>query len=222
MSSKNHVWIRLPTNQGLKPILYVTIGTSECGVWIRLPTNQGLKLSGIWIVYGTVERSESDFQQIKDWNSGGGVIMPFKRIVWIRLPTNQGLKHGSSWFYGPGDSGLNPTSNKSRIETANRPRISVRNSGLNPTSNKSRIETSGRHIADGGKSRLNPTSNKSRIETDCVPCRQHRGDAVSESDFQQIKDWNLGTSQMLCPSNTPVWIRLPTNQGLKLRLSAME
>jgi len=60
--------------------------------------------------------------------------------------------------------------------------------GLNPTSNKSRIETGltgfGMQLHAVG---LNPTSNKSRIET-AGDVNYLSGSVVSESDFQQIKD----------------------------------
>jgi len=139
----NKVWIRLPTNQGLKPFVRLAElpGTSQ--VWIRLPTNQGLKHYRQQYLTCLFVLSESDFQQIKDWN-----------------------------FIFPS------------------PLHNARNS-------------------------LNPTSNKSRIETVWLCLRifsRHR----SESDFQQIKDWN---SSWYAPCNglNYVWIRLPTNQGLKLR-----
>jgi len=66
-------------------------------VWIRLPTNQGLKLGFISLIAVNCDQSESDFQQIKDWNRC------FERH-------RMGL-----------EGRLNPTSNKSRIETTKKP-----------------------------------------------------------------------------------------------------
>jgi len=162
-------------------------------VWIRLPTNQGLKHEYDRWKFRLDFGSESDFQQIKDWN---GARIDFfiwiieslnptsnkSRIetrkhrqrgwptakVWIRLPTNQGLKHENAVFYFQLHfCSLNPTSNKSRIETlTNSKRFRQVILGLNPTSNKSRIETSIRYAKNWWRCRcLNPTSNKSRIET---------------------------------------------------------
>jgi len=165
-----NVWIRLPTNQGLKLIYLSSFFLYNWIVWIRLPTNQGLKLSGTIIIS--------------------------QMLFWC----------------------LNPTSNKSRIETY-LPCMNANRAGcLNPTSNKSRIETFMDHklvhdskgvwirlptnqglkllglIVGGifGLS-LNPTSNKSRIET-------------------------LLFSRCLI-FQPYVWIRLPTNQGLKPSLN---
>jgi len=135
------VWIRLPTNQGLKQIAGISREVSK-NVWIRLPTNQGLKPLKNTLDSGDITKSESDFQQIKDWNI---------------------CAHRAG--------GLSPTGS------------------LNPTSNKSRIETTGRRIRTAVPKRLNPTSNKSRIET-------------------------AGDVNYLAGS-VVVWIRLPTNQGLK-------
>ena len=110
--------------------------------------------------------SESDFQQIKDWN----------------------LKSAGY--------------------------ISVNKLCLNPTSNKSRIETEMHLDALHGPIRLNPTSNKSRIETE-RQIQDALATSRSESDFQQIKDWNKNCAGCWLRWIS-VWIRLPTNQGLKL------
>jgi len=87
------VWIRLPTNQGLKLVLIIWLIPWWSRVWIRLPTNQGLK---------PVSCPIRDRSQISVWirlptNQG---LKPFSlseteptNNVWIRLPTNQGLKH---------------------------------------------------------------------------------------------------------------------------------
>jgi len=136
--------------------------------------------------------SESDFQQIKDWN----------QLLCLSLKPNV-------------FSCLNPTSNKSRIETKYRD-VWKRNSneGLNPTSNKSRIETS--HSWDLFLKRLRSESDFQQIKDwNTMSLSWLYTMSTSESDFQQIKDWNrdLGFQGEV---EGVVWIRLPTNQGLKL------
>jgi len=134
------VWIRLPTNQGLK-LRYISILSRKADVWIRLPTNQGLKHLSYKMLQLSQFRSESDFQQIKDWNQARTFRLGFVR------------------------ASLNPTSNKSRIETP----------------------------------------------------------VVTSLIFRQSLVWirlptnqglKLKTSSLIC-AKYPVWIRLPTNQGLK-------
>jgi len=95
--------------------------------------------------YGTP--SESDFQQIKDWNS----FLPPK--VHDYLQSESDFQQIKDW---------NSHSARFKVIAAGR---------LNPTSNKSRIET--------------------RMEAS-ITCAKF----ASESDFQQIKDWNLCASQM--------------------------
>jgi len=135
------VWIRLPTNQGLKP----TFGIRYMAAISRLnPTSNKSRIEtsnstdDIWCDY----MSESDFQQIKDWNLTIGKLYTVSFKVWIRLPTNQGLKPVTAGSPQTVTESLNPTSNKSRIETP-APILGqvCAPSGLNPTSNKSRIET---------------------------------------------------------------------------------
>jgi len=136
-------------------------------VWIRLPTNQGLKPVWVKVVIFIIISSESDFQQIKDWNlllewfrsmenprlnptsNKSRIETLFRRRsylksnrVWIRLPTNQGLKRELGLTTWRVRIGLNPTSNKSRIETKTLNISTIYfHPCLNPTSNKSRIET---------------------------------------------------------------------------------
>jgi len=162
--------------------------------------------------------SESDFQQIKDWNCVRWVL---SRNMTLRLnPTSNKsrIETKVSLFLRLLNPCLNPTSNKSRIETTNSMPCSANHSrSLNPTSNKSRIETSKDGIIwNYNHCSLNPTSNKSRIETLVTwqfrmlifPCLN------PTSNKSRIETYYLSPNLSL-PCR--VWIRLPTNQGLKLR-----
>jgi len=160
------------------------------GVWIRLPTNQGLKLVCGQIAGFAFYLSESDFQQIKDWNISSPILRSASVIVWIRLPTNQGLKPGNGIaLRGAAMQCLNPTSNKSRIETKH-----SKGKGTSPSPSESDFQ----QIKDWNRDR------KYNIP----------GWLWSESDFQQIKDWNFFAETYRVVFDY-VWIRLPTNQGLK-------
>ena len=185
------VWIRLPTNQGLK-LSPIRCARNWWRVWIRLPTNQGLKPESFFEKYCQWNRSESDFQQIKDWNNG----------------TSQTLC--------PSNTRLNPTSNKSRIETKYRD-VWRRSSNVKSESDFQQIKDWNipyRFTKLSPPTSLNPTSNKSRIET------TKTGLTAPEPEDVWIR---LPTNQGLkldengiIVKSDRVWIRLPTNQGLKL------
>jgi len=168
LQARTFVWIRLPTNQGLK-LPCGSANLTKVNVWIRLPTNQGLKhRSGLGVFAGFGE-SESDFQQIKDWNHSYDLGNKKRSVV-----SESDFQQIKDW------NDISPTQIQGGLPC------------LNPTSNKSRIETvSYFKFPLQWLVSLNPTSNKSRIET-----------------------WISAPYQV---GANAVWIRLPTNQGLKLQ-----
>jgi len=160
-------------------------------VWIRLPTNQGLKLEYKPPQTSPNKASESDFQQIKDWNGA----------QW--------------WWYRRTRRGLNPTSNKSRIETTLIHRyISTRQVVW------IRLPT------NQGLKLSSPTNQRGELLAVWIrlPTNQGLKQFRTISFFGGNSVWiRLPTNQGLKPDKYNatnaalhcVWIRLPTNQGLK-------
>jgi len=137
-------------------------------VWIRLPTNQGLKhFSSVW-ANGRSGKSESDFQQIKDWN--------LPKLWYLSLKI------------------LKSESDFQQIKDWNLLIALVQFAVVSSESDFQQIK-----------------------DWNCVQyALVVLLPFVSESDFQQIKDWN-SSLHLRRSYFWNVWIRLPTNQGLKLR-----